>query len=230
MSTLIFFVHAIGALNNLLTDIVHHHTVTKVLLSEDVVASACYIVLGIRMAIKGDKAAHRDLLMRGYLQSIEGSGTIRFTAFVYWVVGRMMKEEWRVNIDSGSCQAQYSTASAATCVFHYIFRLQGMRLLTLYFHALYLRTPEKRRDAMGRQQLREEIYNTGLCYVVTIVGIGALFVMESYDGIETIQSTISSFLGQGEWLQMFAFGIYSSYLVWDRYEQTNKRLTSFAEV
>ena len=71
-----------------------------------------------------------------------------------------MKEEWRVHIDSGSCQAQYSTASAANCVFPYIFRLQGMRLLTLYFHALYLQTPEKRRDAMGRKLLREEIYNT----------------------------------------------------------------------
>ena len=65
VATVVFVVHAIGALNNLVTDIVHHHTITKVLLSEDVVASACYILFALRMAIKGDKAAHRDMMMRG---------------------------------------------------------------------------------------------------------------------------------------------------------------------
>lgn len=110
-TTGIFLMHTLGAVHILYRDIVHHHPFVKALLFHDMVASMCYILGGIKKAIDGDVETHKDMLLRGYLHAIEGSGTIRFTGWVLWMIGQNCSPELRVFINTAACQSQYVTAA-----------------------------------------------------------------------------------------------------------------------
>jgi hypothetical protein len=104
--------------------------------------------------------------------SIEGSGTIRFAAWLYYIFGNLfLSPKARILFDTVKCQSQFVTANAYACVFSYMFRLLGMRLVTIYFNVLYLRIPEKARDTTSRHFLREEIYDNVVVYLQMITGM-----------------------------------------------------------
>jgi hypothetical protein len=114
--------------------------------------------------------------------SIEGSGTIRFTAWLYYIFGNLfLSPKARILFDTVNCQSQFVTANAYACVFPYMFRLQGMRLVTMYFNVLYLRTPEKARDITSRHFLGEEIYDDVVVYLQMIAGMVLFSQLENID-------------------------------------------------
>ena len=110
VTTAVFLLHSAGAMHILYRDIVHHHPLVKTLLFHDLAASMSYIMLAIQKAKMGDIESHKDMMVRGYLHAIEGSGTIRFTAWVLWLIGQRCSPELRVVIDTGACQSQSITA------------------------------------------------------------------------------------------------------------------------
>jgi len=165
----------------------------KAALGSDIVVSIIYIFGGIKMQRKskaadsGELAAkyhfiHKLLMVYGFIQSIEGSGTIRFTTWWLSAVAEFLPKSLRFYVDSTQCQdnaingvcfpitnelqcssstrgnftlnmnattkvlsccAPKTYAGAATfCWYSYLTRLIFMRLLTLYFKAIFLRLPD----------------------------------------------------------------------------------------
>ena len=161
-------------------------------------------------------------MVKSYLISIEGSGTIRFVAWMQYIVGNaFMSQKARLVFDTIQCQSQFVTASAFNCVFPYAFRLQGMRLVTLYFNVLYLRTPEKAKDITSRQLLREEIWEDFIFYAQTVV---AIIVMIQLDAYMNIFDPVKDVTGRGYMLQMCGLTYYTYRIITNRFNVVKQNL------
>jgi hypothetical protein len=158
--------------------------------------------------------------MKSYMISIEGSGTIRFTAWLYYIFGNLfLSPKARILFDTVKCQSQFVTANAYTCVFPYMFRLQGMRLVTMYFNVLNLRTPEKARDLTSRQVLGEEIYDDVVVYLQMIAGMVLLSQLEGMDW-----DPLRQVADKGMMLQLCAMTFYTYMMLRNRTESIRKTL------
>lgn len=91
----------------------------------------------------------------------------------------------------------------------YVLRLQLLRLLTLYFNALYLRTPSKVRDASSRKALSKEMYGGFTFLLQSIFFIYVIFQMQEFE-------VVREFLGHGGYAQVLAMGIYTVLIVRQR--------------
>ena len=161
-------------------------------------------------------------MVKSYLISIEGSGTIRFTAWMQYIVGNaFLTQKARIVFDTIQCQSQYVTATAANCVFPYAFRLQGMRLVTLYFNILYLRTPEKAKDITNRQLLRAEIWEDLVFYIQTVI---AIIIMIQLDSYMDIFDPVKDATGKGYMLQMFGLTYYTYRIIINRFNVVRQTL------
>lgn len=101
-ATFCLLAHMGGALNILYKDVVHHSIFVQMMLFSCVVMSLYYILGGIWFQWQARKHAqngmlqkdfnwmHRTMMFYGFVHSIEGSGTIRFTAWLLWIVAKFM--------------------------------------------------------------------------------------------------------------------------------------------
>ena len=92
----VLLAHIVASMYLLVVDVAKHRLVVKMLLFSDMVACVYYVVGGIyyqRLAKEHPKDSlkydelnwmHRTMSFFGFLYSIEGAGTIRFTT---WVTG-----------------------------------------------------------------------------------------------------------------------------------------------
>jgi len=125
-TTLAFMLHMGCSLNCLIIDQMEHHPLNWVFLFSNITVSSAYFVLGVYAAIKRDVDAHKDAMIICFLYSIEGAGTIR-------TVGSILH---LFNMGPTFCQ-QVHGGLATACVFPYVQRLIGIRLLTTYYHGVY---------------------------------------------------------------------------------------------
>lgn len=150
------------ALYTLWVDVVKHQPLSRILLLLNPVMSWRFM-LGAIAAIKhGDVKEHKNLMLRVYLYSTEGAGTIR------------QVEHFMLTLGTGpsSCQSR-DNSYARYCVWPYVVRLFLMRMLTLYHLACIarLRQEEKLYRSVLREGLRSVFAAGGLCLVTCGVGL-----------------------------------------------------------
>jgi hypothetical protein len=94
-----------------------------------------------------------------------------------------------------------------------------MRLVTMYFNVLYLRTPEKARDLTSRQVLGEEIYDDVVVYLQMIAGMVLLSQLEGMDW-----DPLRQVADKGMMLQLCAMTFYTYMMLRNRTESIRKTL------
>lgn len=79
-------------------------------------------------------------------------------------------------IDTTYCQGQSYPdswmAAATTCYFSYMLRMNLLRLLTIYFKALFIRLPMNASDVTNRELIANEMANQ---IKLTVVSLGLMF-------------------------------------------------------
>ena len=94
-STILFSFHMLGASNILLRqNPAHHVPLIRAALFSDVTVSTIFVVGGIMFQrgymVEKSNAMHQVMMAYGFIQSIEGSGTIRFTTWYIWVFAKFL--------------------------------------------------------------------------------------------------------------------------------------------
>merc|ERR1712190_673015 len=109
-------------------DIAQHRVFTKVMLASVVTISSTYFVQAIKFARAKKHQLHTDCMVRCFLYSIEGAGTIRTVGWFMWLGG----------YGPTMCQAEHA-ATATQCFWPYVSRLLCIRVLTVYWLGIYAR-------------------------------------------------------------------------------------------
>ncbi len=144
-----FLGHLGAAMSLLFVDTQQHHWLVKFMLMSPVLYSSTYMARGIASIRRGDVAEHIDHMVRCFVYSIEGAGTIRTVSHLFWLGG----------IGPTFYQDQHG-ATATHCVDEYLLRLIFTRLLSLYWLGCYARM--RGNEKLTKSLLRE--------LVITCVG------------------------------------------------------------
>lgn len=123
---LAFVLHMVCSLRTLILDPMQHHVLPWTLLLSNVTVSTAYFLLGTWAASKRHVSAHKDAMIKCFLYSIEGAGTIRTVGSIMHFFGA----------GPTMCQ-QMNEGLAASCVFPYVQRLIGIRSLTTFYLGIY---------------------------------------------------------------------------------------------
>lgn len=105
-----------------------------------VVETVYYLYKGISSAKKKEREKHALYMFRIYLRSTMGSGSIRFSAWVLWLLGKFMPPDIRVKFDRGDCQtySQHGIGDARECWEPVFFNLLFTHLIVTWLEILYL--------------------------------------------------------------------------------------------
>jgi len=156
IACLAFVLHISCALRTLILDPMQHHVLPWTMLFSNVTLSAAYYVVGTWAAKRQNVAAHKDAMMKCFLYSIEGAGTIR-------TVGAIMHA---FNMGPTMCQ-QVHGGLANACVFPYVLRLLGIRSLTSVYLAIYAKMQHE--TTWLRQILWNFAMNTGIILLFSVL-------------------------------------------------------------
>ena len=129
-ASLAFLLHMACSVRALILDPMHHHALPWTMLLSNLTVSTAYFVLGIWAVTKREMSAHKDAMMKCFLYSIEGAGTIR-------TVGAILH---LLEMGPTMCQQAHG-GLASDCVFPYVQRLIGIRMLTLFYLGVYAKIP-----------------------------------------------------------------------------------------
>lgn len=146
----VFVGHVLVSVYTLICNIVEHHPLPRMMLMLNLVQCGRLMIAAIRAIKNGDLKTHQFLMLRVYLYSTEGSGTVRQVEHFMWMLGYA----------PSLCQLK-NNSKATFCVARYVCRLIGTRLLTL-FHLLCLSM--LRRDA----ELKRSVVKESRAFVFTI--------------------------------------------------------------
>ena len=139
---LTFFAHMGAALNNLIFDEAKHHMINRVGLGSLVFLSTTWMLLSIKAAMDRDIPKHKDYIIRCFLYSIEGAGTIRTIAYLQYIFSPFVPE---IFAGPAKCQAMFG-GQATYCVLPYFIRGIFTRLLTLFYIAIYTSNFSSKKD------------------------------------------------------------------------------------
>jgi len=125
-TVLAFLGHQICSFRCLIINPMNQHVLPWMMLLTNVTVATGYFILGMYALVKKDIKAHKAAMMRCFLYSIEGAGTIRTVGAIMHLFG----------LGPTFCQ-QLVGGCAAQCVFSYVHRLIWIRLLTVYYNGIY---------------------------------------------------------------------------------------------
>lgn len=140
--------HVSVAIYTLILNVAKHHPLCRMILVLNHVQGARLFLAAINAIKAGDLKTHQSLMLRNYLYTTEGSGTIRQAENFLWMMGG----------GPGLCQLKYNSA-ATNCIGSYIFRLLFTRTITI-FHCFCVAT--LRRDREMIKNLRFEFRAFGV--------------------------------------------------------------------
>merc|ERR1711948_180815 len=126
VTSLAFLAHMTFALNVLCQDIVKNPMMVKLMLASVVTISSTYFFQAMKFALAKQTQLHTDCMVRCFLYSIEGAGTIRTVGWIMWLGG----------YGPTFCQAQHG-AMKAQCFWPEVSRLLCIRVLTVYWLGYY---------------------------------------------------------------------------------------------
>lgn len=175
-------------------------------------------VNGIWYASEGNHAKHMVRMYYTWIQSVVGSGTIRFTAWILWLIGKFFSLETRMLIDRGACQAMAihgyepwgweptQVGSAEHCFKAVFLNLAFTDMLTIWLEWVFLCVPIARWDKADRASIAAKfkmicllsviyiamvfVFNTPSWLIKVILGAWAFFVK-----MGTFRFYISELLG-----------------------------------
>ena len=121
-----FVMHMAGSLNNLYFDYMKHTPLPKWLLAMACMDSIVSMVAAMMHAKRKNFAGHRDAMIRCFIYSIEGAGTIRTVGTLQAFLG----------LGPTDCQVFWN-GTASNCLYSYTWRLLLTRYLSLSYLGLY---------------------------------------------------------------------------------------------
>ena len=121
-----FGMHMAGSLNNLYFDYMKHTPLPKLLLAMACMDSIVSMVAAMMHAKRKNFAGHRDAMIRCFIYSIEGAGTIRTVGTLQAFLG----------LGPTDCQVFWN-GTASNCLYSYTWRLLLTRYLSLSYLGLY---------------------------------------------------------------------------------------------
>jgi len=121
-----FSLHMVASLNNLYFNYMKHTPLPRLLLLMACVDSILCMTTAIIRARRKDYTGHRDAMIRCFVYSIEGAGTIRTVATVQAFLG----------MGPTDCQILWNGTSTH-CLYSYTWRLLLTRYLSLAYLGLY---------------------------------------------------------------------------------------------
>ena len=130
LASISFLSHIICSVRCLWLDPMKHHPLPRVLLLSSAISATESFITGVREARNGNLKGHETAMMNCFLYSIEGAGTIRTVGYILALMGK----------GPTFCQ-QDNKALASSCVWPYILRLIGIRMLTLLYQFLVAQMP-----------------------------------------------------------------------------------------
>lgn len=175
---LAFILHMVCSLRTLILDPMQHHVLPWTILLSNLTVSTAYFVLGAWAASQHDMSAHKDAMMKCFLYSIEGAGTIRTVGLIMHCIG----------IGPTMCQQKHK-GLATDCVFPYLQRLIGIRSLTTVYLGIYAHIASQ--DAETRKAYK----SLSLKSMATYISIILFFVL--LDNPEEWLTVILSPFGHG---------------------------------
>ena len=128
----------------------HHNPFPRFSLFADVIQASGYVVRGLHAILQStpktkrkQHTIHKVLMFFGFVHGIEGSGQIRFTAWVIWIISRFLPMRYAVYFDTTVCQgtnfATCPRASAGNCVLAYMVSITSCDShWALLFSTMYL--------------------------------------------------------------------------------------------
>ena len=149
-SLLVFVLHMDASINNLVFDEAKHHIVNRIGLGALTFLSSTYMYMSIKAAINHDIQSHTKYAFRAFVYSIEGAGTIRTVAYLQWLFRPYFPEVMTGPMD---CQRLFG-GQATNCALPYFVRGIFVRLLTLYYIAMFSKSRKK--DFKLKEMLIEE--------------------------------------------------------------------------
>lgn len=121
-----FSMHMVASLYNLYFDYMKHRPLPRLLLAMACMDSIICMVTAITQARRKDLAGHRDAMIRCFIYSIEGAGTIRTIASLQAFLG----------LGPTECQILWN-GTATHCLYSYTWRLILTRYLSMSYLGLY---------------------------------------------------------------------------------------------
>ena len=121
-----FILHMFAALNNLYFNYMRHTPLPRLMLGLTTVDSIICMVTAMIRVRRKDYQGHRDAMLRCFLYSIEGAGTIRTVATLQAFLG----------LGPTECQ-MLANGFSTNCMYSYTWRLLFTRYLSLGYLGLY---------------------------------------------------------------------------------------------
>ena len=121
-----FILHMMASMNNLYFNSMKHSPLPRLHLFMIVIDSIVCMIIAMIRARKKDYAGHRDAMVRCFVYSIEGAGTIRTVAHFQAFAGMHVTD----------CQILWNGTST-NCLYGYMWRLIFTRFLSMFYLGLY---------------------------------------------------------------------------------------------
>jgi len=157
-ASIAFLFHIFFAIRCLWLNPMDHHPLCQVLLlSGAVSATQCFIV-GVKEAKNGNLKGHESAMTNCFLYSIEGAGTIRTVGYILALMEK----------GPTFCQ-QENNGLASSCVWSYILRLIGIRMLTIYYQGVVanMKGPNKKeRWELYKNEAIEQIISFSVIFAI----------------------------------------------------------------
>eukprot|EP00092_Neocalanus_flemingeri_P014056 GFUD01015164.1.p1 GENE.GFUD01015164.1~~GFUD01015164.1.p1 ORF type:complete len:369 (+),score=18.85 GFUD01015164.1:63-1109(+) len=147
VAILSFVLHMLASIYNLYFDYMKHRPLPRLMLFMICMDSIICMVTSIVRAMRKDITGHRDAMMRCFIYSIEGSGTIRWIANLQELLG----------VGPTNCQNQWN-GLATNCMYSYCWRLMITRCLSMYFLGLF--TVQRNSKTFARRFYLELLWST----------------------------------------------------------------------
>ena len=153
VAILSFILHMMASLNNLYFDYMKHRLLPRLLLLMICMNSMICMVTAIIRVRRKDITGHKDAMMRCFIYSIEGAGTIRWIANIQELLG----------LGPTSCHNLLNGFSTS-CTYSYCWRLIFTRYLSMYF--LWLYTNHRNSEKFSRSFYLELVWVTVISVVL----------------------------------------------------------------
>jgi len=132
------------------------------------------------------RSTHKLRMAFCYFESIFGSGSIRLTAWVLWIVAKFFPPFWQNRIDRGTCQhgaleRGQSLGSAEDCWIPVFFNMALTEMLILWLEFVFLNVPNQEFQITDQDR---KIFKFKI-HALTIISIPLFisFIFPSLDGL-----------------------------------------------
>jgi len=154
--------HSVGALSILYEDVERHTLLNKLLLFGSLFYTVSTVFRAIKEAMNGHYTEHRVLMVRAFLSSLDGAGTIRTVASIQMLLG----------CGPIYCQSVYGKVGGH-CDWTYTWRMTWIMALRIVQWAVFCKLEEKTQPLL-MEQMWEDLKSHYIPIWIVLLGCFAL--------------------------------------------------------